>query len=276
MTVSFDNNHTHTEAEALQPVRVEGFGVSIGGNVLLDDVNIEFPDRQITCIIGPSGCGKSTLLRSINRLNDGTKGLVVKGKIFVGDTDIYSPDVEVTQIRQRMGLLPQRPTPLPMSIFDNVAYGCRLHGSHAKAELTEIVEENLRAVGLWDEVCERLHAPASALSIGQQQRLCLARGLAIKPKFILGDESTSALDPISSGLVENLFTKLKRQYGIILVTHTLHQAARIADKVVFMQSGRVVEQGDAREVLFDPREEETRKYLSGQFNYYTPTHTYYI
>ncbi|MDR3365782.1 MAG: phosphate ABC transporter ATP-binding protein [Prevotellaceae bacterium] len=247
-------------------IKVSNLNVSIGNNHILKNIDLEIPNNKITCIIGPSGCGKSTLLKTINRLIDDSEKVKVNGEIIIDGENIYGKRVEVTHIRRKMGLLSQRPIPLPMSIFDNITFGCKLHGVRNKKQLKQIVEENLRAAGLWDEVKDRLHAPASSLSIGQQQRLCLARGLAIKPQFILGDESTSALDPISSRHIENLFVKLKEKYGVVLVTHTLRQALRIADYVVFIYLGEVVESGPAKELFNAPKHELTKQYLSGVFS----------
>ncbi|MEG2574324.1 MAG: ATP-binding cassette domain-containing protein, partial [Bacteroides sp.] len=189
-----------------------------------------------------------------------------EGSVLVGGEDIYARNAEITHIRKKLGLLSQRPTPLPMSIYDNVAFGCRIHGMHSKKNLNKIVEKYLKATGLWEEVKDRLHNPASALSIGQQQRLCLARGLAVEPQFILADESTSALDPVSSKHIEDLFAILRERYGIIMVTHTLRQALRIADYVVFMYLGEVIEQGTAEQLFKHPQHELTKQYLSGVFS----------
>jgi phosphate transport system ATP-binding protein len=247
-------------------IHISHLNVSINNNHILKDVSLEIPDHKITCIIGPSGCGKSTLLKTINRLIDGHEHVKIDGRILVDGEDIYERKTEVTHIRKKLGLLSQRPTPLPMSIFDNITFGCRIHGIRKKKQLAEIVEANLRAAGLWEEVKDRLHAPASSLSVGQQQRLCLARGLAIEPQFILGDEATSSLDPISSRHIEDLFVQLKERYGIILVTHTLRQALRIADYVVFIYLGKIIETGSARELFNHPKHELTKQYLSGVFS----------
>jgi phosphate transport system ATP-binding protein len=247
-------------------IKISNLNVSISNNHILKDVNLEIPDNKITCIIGPSGCGKSTLLKTINRLIDDNEKVNIKGQIVVDGEDIYGKKTEITHLRKKLGLLSQRPTPLPMSIFDNISFGCKIHGIRKKKQLVQIVESNLRAAGLWDEVKDRLHSPASSLSIGQQQRLCLARGLAIEPQFILGDEATSALDPISSRHIEDLFLKLKEKYGIILVTHTLRQALRIADYVVFIYLGEIIETGSAQELFNNPRQELTKQYLSGVFS----------
>ena len=247
-------------------IQINHLNVSINNNHILKDINLVIPDNKITCIIGPSGCGKSTLLKSINRLIDDVDKSIVTGEIIIEGENIYGKNTELTHIRKKMGLLSQRPTPLPMSIYDNVAFGCRIHGVHGKRKLNVIVEENLRNADLWDEVKDRLHNPASSLSVGQQQRLCLARGLAVEPRFILGDESTSALDPISSRNIENLFLRLKEKYGIVLVTHTLRQALRIADHVIFIYLGEIIEVGSAEEVFQNPKHELTKQYLSGAFS----------
>ena len=247
-------------------IKISNLNVSIGANHILKNISVEIPNNKITCIIGPSGCGKSTLLKTINRLIDHNDKVKVEGSIVIDGENIYDKGVEVTHIRKKMGLLSQRPTPLPMSIFDNIAFGCRIHGTRNKKRLKQIVEKNLRAASLWDEVKDRLHAPASALSFGQQQRLCLARGLAVEPQFILGDESTSALDPVSSRHIEDLFVSLKKSYGIVLVTHTLRQALRIADNVIFIYLGEVIESGSAKELFKNPKHELTKQYLAGVFS----------
>lgn len=255
------------KAEVAQSgIAIKDLQVSIAGKPILKGINLDIPYHKITCIIGPSGCGKSTLLKSINRLVDNDTKVKVSGSITIDGENIYDRNTELTHIRKKMGLLSQRPTPLPMSIYDNVAFGCRIHSLGSRKEIHRIVEETLRAAGLWNEVKDRLHAPASALSIGQQQRLCLARGLAVSPKFILGDESTSALDPLSSRHIEDLFLELKKDYGIVLVTHTLRQALRIADYVVFIYLGEVIEAGPASELFNHPKHELTRQYLSGAFS----------
>ena len=241
--------------------------VYIGGNPILKMVNVEIPKNKITCIIGPSGCGKTTLLRTFNRLVDTIEGVRLEGVVKLGKHDIVRAGAsELTEIRRLIGLVPQRPCPLPMNIYDNIAYGCRIHGISGRKKLDAIVEYYLRAVGLWDEVRDRLHDPAGKLSGGQQQRLCLARSLAIEPSYLLADESTSALDPISSRTVEELFVKLKRDYSIVMVTHTLRQARRIADHVIFMYLGEVIEEGDAEQVFNHPRHELTKQYLDGAFS----------
>lgn len=244
-------------------ISVQGLNVQIGNHHILKDINIDIPNKKVTSIIGPSGCGKTTLLKTFNRLLDNTSDVKITGKVLVDGENIYDPDIEITHIRKKMGLLSQRPYPLPMSIYDNIAYGPRIHGSPKKKDLDILVEEQLKNVGLWEEVKDRLNAPATRLSIGQQQRLCLARGLAVGPEMILGDESTSALDPLSTKIIEDLFMKLKEQYSIVLVTHILRQAARVSDYIIFVYMGRIIEYGPAEQVLKDPQEQLTKEYVKG-------------
>jgi phosphate transport system ATP-binding protein len=247
-------------------ISVRNLNVYLSKNHILKNINLDIPDKAITCIIGPSGCGKTTLLKTFNRLLQNSLEVKIEGDVLVDGENIHGQGVEVENIRKKMGLLSQRPCPLPMSIFDNIAYGPRIHGIRRKKTLKLIVEKYLTEVGLWEEVKDRLKSPANSLSIGQQQRLCLARGLAVKPEIILGDEATSALDPISSKKIEELFLKLNGQYSIVLVTHTLRQAKRIADYVVFMYLGEVVEAGPASEIFTNPKKQLTREYLDGSFS----------
>jgi phosphate transport system ATP-binding protein len=244
-------------------ISVQDLSVFYGTEAALKDINVDIPDRKITAIIGPSGCGKSTLLRSFNRLVDSVDGVKVSGRVMVDGEDVFSPHADVTQIRKKMGLLSQKPFPLPMSIYDNVAYGPRIHGIKKKAELNRRVELYLKQSSLWEEVKDRLHSPASRLSVGQQQRLCLARGLAVEPEIILGDEPTSALDPASSQRIEQRFLELKQDYTIVIVTHILRQAMRLADYVIFLYLGELVEHGPAEQVFNHPRETRTREYIKG-------------
>jgi phosphate transport system ATP-binding protein len=246
-------------------IQVRGLSVSFGNGAAIRDVSVDIPSRQITAIIGPSGCGKTTLLRSMSRLLDLVDGAHVEGRVLFRGRNIYCPAAAVTETRKHVGLLAQQPFPLPMSIYDNVAYGPRVHGLHKRAALDALVEKELRAAGLWEEVKDRLHTPASALSIGQQQRLCLARGLAVEPDVLLCDEATSALDPISARCIEDRLLALKADYSIVLVTHVLRQARRLADYVIFMYMGEMVEHGPAEQVLANPREDRTRAYLQGEF-----------
>jgi phosphate transport system ATP-binding protein len=245
---------------------VENLNVHYGERHALKNISINIPDKQITAIIGPSGCGKTTLLKCFNRLIDTYDSVQVSGRLLIDNEDIFDKNAELTHIRRKMGLVSQRPYPLPMSIFDNIAYGLKIHGETDKAKISSIVEEQLKSVSLWDEVKDRLQAPASRLSIGQQQRLCLARGLAVQPQIILGDEPTSALDPISSKHIEEKFLELKEKYTLIVVTHSLTQAKRIADNVVFMYFGEIVEYGTATQILENPQLERTKEYVFGKIS----------
>lgn len=244
-------------------ISVKKLNVFYGKEQALQNITVDIPDKKVTAIIGPSGCGKTTLLKSFNRLIDLVDGIRVSGEVFVDGENIFDPKVEVTHIRKKMGLLSQKPYPLPMSIYDNVAYGPRIHGIKNKKRLDQIVEHHLRQSSLWDEVKDRLHAPASKLSVGQQQRLCLARGLAVEPEIILGDEPTSALDPKSSQRIEQRFLELKKNYTIVIVTHILRQAKRLADYVIFLYLGELIEHGPADEILENPQEEITKEYIKG-------------
>jgi len=244
-------------------VSIRNLNVFYGNEHALKNITVDIPQKKITAIIGPSGCGKTTLLRSLNRLVDSVDGVKVFGQILVQGQDILDPKIEVTEVRKKMGLLSQKPYPLPMSIYDNIAFGPRLHGVRDKKRLDEIVERYLREVSLWDEVKDRLQAPASKLSLGQQQRLCLARGLAVEPEIILGDEPTSALDPKSSQHIEARFLELKEKYTIVIVTHILRQARRLADYVLFLYFGELIEHGEASEVFENPKEAMTREYIKG-------------
>jgi len=242
---------------------VNNLNVYYGKEHALKNISIDIPDKKITVIIGPSGCGKTTLLKSFNRLLDHVDNVKTSGKVLVDGENILDTRIEVTHIRKKMGLLSQKPYPLPMSIYDNVAYGPRIHGIKNRKKLDEIVEKYLRISSIWHEVKDRLNTPASKLSIGQQQRLCLARGLAVEPEIILGDEPTSALDPKSSQNIEHRFLELKNQYTIVIVTHILRQAKRLADYLVFLYLGELVEHGFANEIFENPRKEKTREYIKG-------------
>jgi phosphate transport system ATP-binding protein len=244
-------------------IKIRNLNVSYKRVQALKDINLDIPRKQITAIIGPSGCGKSTLLKSLNRFHDLTDDAVVSGQVELDGVDLYAPDVEVTEVRTKVGLIAQRPFPLPMSIFDNVAYGMRIHKLAKGKELRAKVKHYLEVAGLWDEVKNRLNTPARDLSIGQQQRLCLARGLAVEPEVILGDEPTSSLDPISAKFIETRFEELKTDYTLVLVTHVLRQARHLADHVIFMYLGEVVEAGPAKEVFSQPKHERTKAYLQG-------------
>jgi phosphate transport system ATP-binding protein len=242
-------------------IQIKNLNVFAHQQQILKDINLTIPKNKITVLLGPSGCGKTTLLKSLNRLTDLYPELKVSGNIIIENDDILNTAQSIPDMRQKMGLLSQRPFPLPMSIYKNVAYGLKLKGIRSKSLLDHNVEKNLREVGLWDEVKDRLHSPANNLSIGQQQRLCLARGLAVKPSIILADEPTSALDPVSSKTIESLFQRIKGKYTIVLVTHILRQAKRLADNVVFMYYGEIMEQGHPDEIFKNPKTESLRQYL---------------
>ena len=231
----------------------------------LKDVELHLPEGAITAFIGPSGCGKSTLLKSLNRMNDLVPGCKITGTIALDGEDIYAPQMDVNLLRKRVGMVFQKPNPFPMSVYDNIAYGPRTHGIRGKAKLDVIVEESLRGAAIWDELKDRLNKSALGLSGGQQQRLCIARALAVKPEVLLMDEPTSALDPISTGKIEELVMQLKKNYTIIMVTHNMQQALRVADRTAFFLLGEVVEE-DATDKLFStPRDKRTEDYITGRF-----------
>ncbi len=248
-----------TEPEAV--LRVKNLNVKAGDHHILKNINLEIPKNRITVLLGPSGCGKTTLLKCLNKLTDLYRELKVSGNIYIDNDDILNTTASIPDIRQKMGLLSQRPYPLPISIYKNVAYGLKLKGVRDKKLIAFSVEKHLREVGLWEEVKNRLNSPASSLSIGQQQRLCLARGLAVKPSIILADEPTSALDPTSSKIIENLFRDIKKHYTIILVTHVLRQAIRLADHVIFMDDGEIIEEGSPVELFENASTDKLRAYL---------------
>lgn len=242
---------------------MENLNVHCGSAHVLKNISLSIPDKKITAIIGPSGCGKTTLLRCFNRLMEIGDGIKVTGRVLVDNEDIFDPGVDVTTIRRKMGLLSQRPFPLPMSIYDNIAYGPRIHGIRGTKTLDDIVEKYLRLANIWDEVKDRLNSPATRLSIGQQQRLCLARGLAVEPEIILADEPTSSLDPVSSRHIEERFMELKSQYSIVMVTHILRQARRLADYVAFVYLGELIEHGTAADFFEHPQQALTKEYIKG-------------
>lgn len=244
-------------------IQVRNLNVEYTSRSGLRDVSVEIPDAQITAVIGPSGCGKTTFLRCLNRLIDVTIGAKVEGEVLIDGENIYDPRADVNNLRKKMGLLSQKPQVLPMSIYDNVAYGPRIHGIRSRRQLDPIVEEHLKISSLWSEVHDRLHHPAADLSVGQQQRLCLARGLAVEPEVLLCDEPTASLDPISAKHIEERFVELKKDYTIILVTHILRQARRLADYVLFFYMGELVEHGPAEKILNDPQDQRTKDYLVG-------------
>ncbi len=230
----------------------------------LKNINLELPEHQISSFIGPSGCGKSTLLKSLNRMNDLVEGCKITGEISLDGQDIYS-GMDVNLLRKRVGMVFQKPNPFPMSIYDNIAYGPRTHGIHSKVKLDEIVERSLRNAAIWDEVKDRLKKSALGMSGGQQQRLCIARALAVEPEVLLMDEPTSALDPISTSKIEDLAVELKKDYTIIMVTHNMQQAARISDQTAFFLLGEVVEFDTTSNIFFHPKDSRTEDYISGRF-----------
>lgn len=231
----------------------------------LKNINIDMKKNTVTALIGPSGCGKSTFLRTLNRMNDLVPKFRVEGSIFYNNEDIYSPTIDVVELRKQVGMVFQRPNPFPMSIYDNVAYGLRIHGTKKKSVLDEIVEKSLRQAALWDEVKDRLHTSAMGLSGGQQQRLVIARVLAVQPDVILMDEPASALDPISTSKIEQLILELKQQFTIIIVTHSMQQAARVSDDTAFFLNGEIVEFNQTHSIFTNPQKKETEDYISGRF-----------
>ena len=246
-------------------IRLEDLSVTYDGREVLSKITVEIPKNQITAIIGPSGCGKTTLLKTINRLIDTSDGASFSGRIMFDGTNILEKSVDVNELRKKMGFIAQTPTPLPMSIYENVAYGPKVHGEQDKTTLNSIVERCLRAAGLWDELKTRLSEPASKLSLGQQQRLCLGRALAVEPQVLLCDEPTSALDPISSRHIEEQLSALRKDYTIVLVTHTLRQARRLANYVLFVYFGNLIEHGSAEQIFSNPTDPRTKAYIEGVF-----------
>ena len=233
-------------------------------NHALKDINIELPERQITALIGPSGCGKSTFLKSLNRMNDLVEECIIEGEITLDGVDIYK-DMDVNILRKKVGMVFQKPNPFPMSIYDNIAYGPRIHGIKSKVALDEIVERSLRQAAIWDESKDRLKKSALGMSGGQQQRLCIARALAVEPDILLMDEPTSALDPISTSKIEDLAVELKEKYTIVMVTHNMQQAARIADKTAFFLLGEVIEFDETEKMFSTPTDKRTEDYITGRF-----------
>lgn len=236
-----------------------------GNNHALKNINLDIYENQITAFIGPSGCGKSTYLKTLNRMNDLVPNVTINGKVWIDGEDIYDPKVDTTLLRKKVGMVFQQPNPFPMSIYDNIAYGPRIHGIKGKAELDAIVEKSLRSAALWDEVKDRLKRSALGLSGGQQQRLCIARALAVEPEILLMDEPTSALDPISTLKIEDLMGELKKNYTVVIVTHNMQQATRIADYTAFFLVGEVVEYAPTTDLFSHPREKKTEDYITGRF-----------
>ena len=243
---------------------IKNLDLFYGDNQALKDINIDIKENKVTALIGPSGCGKSTFLRTLNRMNDLIENVTIKGKIEVDGEDIYQTE-DVIKLRTKIGMVFQKPNPFPMSIYDNIAYGPRIHGIRDKKILDKIVEESLRGAAIWDEVKDRLKTSALGLSGGQQQRICIARAIAMKPEVILMDEPTSALDPISTSKVEELIEELKKDYTIVIVTHNMQQAARISDDTAFFLNGVLVEYSETKDMFTAPKDKRTEDYITGRF-----------
>ena len=246
-------------------VKVENLNLYYGENHALKDVNMDIQENAVTAFIGPSGCGKSTFLKTLNRMNDLVDGVRIDGKVLLDGEDIYDPSVDTTILRKKVGMVFQQPNPFPMSIYDNIAYGPRVHGIRDKKRLDQIVEESLRGAAIFDEVKDRLKKSAMGLSGGQQQRICIARALAVQPEVLLMDEPTSALDPISTAKIEELMEDLKKKYTVIVVTHNMQQATRVSDQTAFFLVGEMVEFGDTKQIFSYPQDKRTEDYLTGRF-----------
>ncbi len=246
-------------------IEARGLNLWYGPNHALKDISIAIPAHEITAFIGPSGCGKSTFLRTLDRMNDLIPGVKITGEVDFNGENIYAPSVDVTWLRKRIGMVFQKANPFPMSIYDNIAYGPRTHGVRSRAKLDEIVESSLRAAAIWDEVKDRLKKSALGLSGGQQQRLCIARALAVEPEVLLMDESTSALDPISTAKIEDLVSELKDRYTVVMVTHNMQQAARISDNTAFFLLGELVEFSKTEQLFSTPADKRTEDYITGRF-----------
>ena len=246
-------------------ITVEDLNLWYGSTQALHHVSMEIPEKSITALIGPSGCGKSTFLKTLDRMNDLVPGVRIEGMVRYDGRDIFAPDVDVNELRRQVGMVFQKPNPFPMSIYDNVAYGPRTHGVRNRAKLDEIVEQSLRSAAIWDEVKDRLKKNALGLSSGQQQRLCIARALAVEPQVLLMDEPTSALDPISTSKIEELAIELKKQYTIVIVTHNMQQALRISDRTAFFLLGELIEYDDTERIFSTPSQKKTEDYITGRF-----------
>ena len=253
-----------SEQEARTKLLIEDLNLYYGDFHALHGINMDIKEKEITAFIGPSGCGKSTLLKSLNRMNDLVEGCHIEGKVLLDGDNIFAND-DVNTLRKRVGMVFQKPNPFPMSVYDNIAFGPRTHGIHAKSELDEIVERSLRQAAIWDECKDRLNNSALGFSGGQQQRLCIARALAVQPEVLLMDEPTSALDPISTMKIEDLALELKENYTIVIVTHNMQQAARISDKTAFFLLGDLIEYNKTTEIFANPKNKKTEDYITGRF-----------
>ena len=249
----------------MSKIDVSNMDLYYGDFHALKNINLSIDANEVTAFIGPSGCGKSTLLKSINRMNDLVPGCRITGEMLLDGENIYGGKMDVNGLRKRVGMVFQKPNPFPMTVYDNIAYGPRTHGIRSKVKLDQIVEESLRAAAIWDEIKDRLKKSALGLSGGQQQRLCIARALAVEPEVLLMDESTSALDPISTSKIEDLAVELKKDYTIVMVTHNMQQAARISDKTAFFLLGEVVEYGETEQIFSMPKDKRTEDYITGRF-----------
>ncbi len=259
------DNSSVPAAAAAPFIAIENVSLYYGTSKALKNISLNLGEKVVTAFIGPSGCGKSTLLRCLNRMNDLIDGVRIEGTLKIGGHDIYAKDVDVIELRKRVGMVFQKSNPFPKSIYENVAYGLRLHGVKAKSDLDARIEESLQGAALWDEVKDRLHSSALGLSGGQQQRLCIARAIAIKPEVILMDEPASALDPIATARVEDLILDLKKQFTIVIVTHNMQQAARISDQTAFFYIGELVEFGSTGKIFTNPSQKRTEDYVTGRF-----------
>ncbi|MEG2852260.1 MAG: phosphate ABC transporter ATP-binding protein PstB [Hydrogenoanaerobacterium sp.] len=246
-------------------ITAKGLNLYYGSFKALKSINMDICEKDITALIGPSGCGKSTFLKTLNRMNDLVAGVKTEGDVLYHGKSIFADSVDVTQLRKSVGMVFQKPNPFPMSIYDNIAYGPRLHGTQSKAELSELVEKSLRGAALWDEVKDRLKKSALGLSGGQQQRMCIARALAVEPDVLLMDEPTSALDPISTMKIEELMSELKERYTVVIVTHNMQQAARISDKTAFFLLGEMIEYDETERMFSMPQDKRTEDYITGRF-----------
>ena len=250
-----------------KPVKIvtEGLNLFYGQKQALKSIELDIREREVTALIGPSGCGKSTYLRTLNRMNDLIGGVRITGKVLFDGIDIYNKQIDVVELRKRIGMVFQKSNPFPKSIYENVAYGPKILAKHSKRELDDIVEKSLKQAAIWDEVKERLHQSALGLSGGQQQRLCIARALAVGPDVLLMDEPASALDPISTAKIEELIFELKQNYTIVIVTHNMQQAARVSDVTAFFYMGELIEIGETKEIFTNPRKQQTEDYVTGRF-----------
>ena len=246
-------------------IQIKNFDFLYGTNQVLFDVNMDIPEKEVVAYIGPSGCGKSTLLRNMNRMNDLVEGISHRGDITINDNSIYSKDTDVIALRRRVGMVFQHSNPFPKSIYENVVYGLRIAGRNNKAELDEVVERSLKSAALWDEVKDRLDKNALGLSGGQKQRLCIARTIACQPEIILMDEPCSALDPLATTKIEELIHELKKEFSIVIVTHNMHQAARVSDKTAFFYMGKLIEFDKTENIFSNPKNKQTEDYISGRF-----------